>query len=234
MPPVAVAGEWGAVARRPLSARAVGALGGAVALCALVPGALGWGVGGPAVGAVIALLCLGALGAWVAVQPRRALGDRSPVPLRAEDAPRLVNVVQGVSADLGLCVPTLWVIEGEGANAVVGRFRGPAVGVTRALLDDYTRTELEAVVAHCLLRLRPPALRREALAAAAGPLGRWLCPLVDARGDAAVAAVTRYPPALASAIRKATPATAGAPFLFVAPRPWHHDQEQRAEFVADL
>jgi hypothetical protein len=234
LPPDAAAGEWGAGRRPHLSARALGALGAAAALAVLVPGALAWSVGGPVVAAAIVLLSVGVLGAWIAVQPRRALGARSPVALRAQDAPRLVNVVAGLSADLGVPVPSLWVVEGQGANAVVGRLGGPAVGVTRSLLESYTRTELEAVVAHCLLRLRRNALRLEAFAAAVGPLGRWLCPVVDARGDGEVAAVTRYPPALASAIRKASPAEEGAPFLFVAPRPWHDDQEKRAAFVADL
>jgi hypothetical protein len=207
---------------------------GAAALGVLVPGALAWWLGGPAAGASAALLCAVALGAWVAVQPRRAIRARSPVALGSEEAPRLLNVAAGLSADLGIPPPKVWIVEGDGANAVVGRLGHSSVGVTRALLDLYTRTELEAVVAHCLLRLRRPALRREALVAALGPLGRLLCPVVDAQLDAAVAAVTRYPPALAGAIRKATPARGGAPFLFVAPRPWHDDPEHRAVQVADL
>jgi hypothetical protein len=207
---------------------------GATALGVVVPGALAWWLGGPAAGASAALLCAVAVGAWIAVQPRRAIRARSPVALGSEEAPRVVNVVAGLAADLGIPPPKVWIVEGDGPNAVVGRLGQASVGVTRALLDLYTRTELEAVIAHCLLRLRRPGLRREALAAALGPLGRVLCPVVDAQHDAAVAAVTRYPPALAAAIRKATPARGGAPFLFVAPRPWHDDPEQRAAHVADL
>jgi hypothetical protein len=210
------------------------ALGGAVALGVVVAGAFAWWARASAAGAMVALIFIIAVGAWIAVQPRRALRARSPVALRPEDAPRLVNLVAGLSADLGLAAPSLWIVEGDGANAVLGRLRGPAVGVTRTLLESYTRTELEAAVAHCLLRLRRPALKREALAAATGPLGRLLCPVVDARDDAEVAAVTRYPPALATAIRKATPARPGAPFLFVAPLPWHDDPEERAAYVEDL
>jgi hypothetical protein len=106
--------------------------------------------------------------------------------------------------------------------------------VTRSLLDSYTRTELEAVVAHCLLRLARSSLRREGLAAALGPLARSLCPVVGTPEDVRAVALTRYPPALAAAIRKATPARQGGLFYFVARPPWHEDPEARAAVLDDL
>jgi hypothetical protein len=227
-------GEWGAGPRGPIAPGAAAAVGAVAAAAVAVPGGLAWLWGGPATGAAVACLCAVLVGGWIAIQPRRALRARAPVALDSEAAPRLVNVVAGLSGDLRLPAPRLWIVAGEGANAVVGSLGGPAVGFTRPLLESYTRTELEAVVAHCLVRLGEAGLRREALVAALGPLGRSLCPLVDARQDAAVAALTRYPPALASAIRKATPARSQAPFLFVAPPPWHDDPERRAGAAADL
>ena len=228
------AGEWVAGPRTPLSFGAVATFAVFGAAAVLVPGGLVWLWGGLALGALVACLCAAAAAGWIALQPRRALGARAPVALDSEAAPRLVNVVAGLSRDLGVPTPRLWRVAGDGPNAVVGRRGGPAVGLTRSLLDSYTRTELEAVAAHCLVRLGREGLRREAVGAALGPLGRKLGPFVDAREDARVAAITRYPPALASAIRKAAPSSTGAPFLFVAPPPWHDDPEQRARAVADL
>jgi hypothetical protein len=227
-------GEWGAGPRASHSPGAGVTVAAIAAAAVLVPGGLAWLWGGLAAGALVACLCAVLVAGWIALQPRRALGARAPVALDSEVAPRLSNVVAGLSGDLGVPAPRLWMVAGEGANAVVGRRGGPAVGFTRPLLESYTRTELEAVAAHCLVRLGRVGLRREAVAAALGPLGGRLGPLVDAREDATVAAITRYPPALASAIRKAAPSSIGAPFLFVAPPPWHDDPEQRARAVADL
>jgi hypothetical protein len=204
------------------------AAGGALAA------ALGWWIAGPLAGLAAAGLYAGALAAWIAAQPRQALRAAAAEPLEAGAAPRLRNLAAGLAADLGVSVPSLWLVSGPGANALVSRAGGPALGVTRQLLETYTRTELEAVVAHCLVRLGASSLRREALAAALGPLGRPLCPVLGAPSDAAAAAVTRYPPALATAILKASPARRNAPFYFVAAPPWHEDPEARAALVADL
>jgi hypothetical protein len=185
----------------------------------------------------LALVCLyaAALVLWLGGAGRRALSAFGARPLEAADAPRLVNLVAGISARLGAEPPSLWLLDKDGPNALVGRAGGPALGVTSALLERCTRTELEAVVTHCLLRLeRSPRLAREALASCLGTAARPLLPVVGGPEDVAVAALTRYPPALASAIRKAAPERRFAPYWFVAPEPFDEPPEGRADAVASL
>ncbi len=141
--------------------------------------------------------------------------------LEEGEAPRLENVVKGLAGDRGMEPPSLWVIEKGGPNALVAREQGPSIAVTQSLLDDYTRTELEAVVAHCLVRLELGHSRGQGV-----PPG----PAEDAR----TAAFTRYPPGLASALAKAEPRPdkpAGAWMVpAVAPTP----VQERVELVSDL
>jgi Zn-dependent protease with chaperone function len=168
--------------------------------------------------------------AFIAGQRRFLLS--ATVTATADDHPRFVNIARGLAGDLGITVPRLLVARKPGPNAFVAP---GALAVTHDLLQGYTRTELEAVVAHCLVRLRDGGLGW-ALAASAIPGGeRWATPQVDRALDARAAAVTRYPPALASAIRKAEPASgARASLWFVADARSHAPVEERAGELLDL
>jgi hypothetical protein len=171
----------------------------------------------------------------IALQAAWALGQRrlllaGTVPALADEHPRLANLASGLAGDLGMSAPRLRVSPKAGANAFV--VPGVLV-VTTDLLSSYTRTELEAVVAHCLVRLRAGGLGWAVGAAATGL--RTAAPRVDAGVDARAAAVTRYPPALASAIRKASPARGrAAPLWFVADAASHSPAEERAGALLDL
>jgi hypothetical protein len=129
----------------------------------------------------------------------------------------------------------LFVIPDDVPNAMVCRAKGPALAVTRGLLDDFTRTELEAVIAHCMVRLLSTDVERASMALAQGPLGTRSIPRVGYEDDVRAAAVTRYPPALADAVEKAKPMKGRyAPFWFVADDRSHRPAQERAAAIRDL
>jgi hypothetical protein len=128
---------------------------------------------------------------WSSGAAARGLQSLGASPVSEEGSPRLANVVGGLASDLGIEPPSLWTLDEPEANAAVTGGSKPSLAVTAGLLAAYTRTELEAVVAHSLVRI----IRSSG--SSIPPLG-----LAD---DIAAAAVTRYPPALASAVKKASP-----------------------------
>lgn len=142
---------------------------------------------------------------WVDRAPSRILRAVGARRVQPGEHPRLANIARGLATDLGIDAPELHVIALGGPNALVTMTRRAHLAVTEALLDRYTRTELEAVVAHCLVRLA----WREALFATAavsgGPLGRPFAPTVGADDDLRAVALTRYPPAFAAALEQAEP-----------------------------
>ena len=118
---------------------------------------------------------------------------------------RMARLVSGVSRDLGIPEPDVYIFAGDPVNALVAHRRsGHVVCLSSQLIASYGLTELEAVVTHCLVRVRAgvpdPAWRRLIPGWTRRVLPCWAAGL-----DAMAAAVTRYPPALASAIRKADP-----------------------------
>lgn len=129
-------------------------------------------------------------------------------------APRLANVVENLCAAHGLAEPELHVTEPDAPNAAVaGRGRsGSHLVVTRGLLETLDRLELEAVVARELCQIRRGVRGATVLAGVAGLLGSgpvagWFVGrLFDARhvidDDLEAIRLTRYPPALASALTK--------------------------------
>jgi hypothetical protein len=176
-----------------------------------------------------ALAVAALLATWVGLQRRRLLSKA--VAVRPEEHPRLVNLATGLARDLDVDPPRLFLSTERGPNAFVVP---GAIVVTEDLLDTFTRTELEAVVAHCLVRLRDGGLRW-AVATAATRGVPDAAPRVDRHVDARAAAVTRYPPALASAIRKAAPARGpAAPLWFVADSPSHIPADERVDQLLDL
>lgn len=157
-------------------------------------------------------------------------------PLGPADAPRLYNIVAGVAADLGAPAPDIYVIAQGGPNAFVRRGgRRGVLAVTRALVEDCTRTEQEAVVAHCLLRMNRSDFLYSNLAARWSDLGAGLAPRVGVADDVQAAALTRYPPALSSALEKADPKVKRyTPLWFAAISPSHDDTMRRAAAVSEL
>lgn len=146
---------------------------------------------------------------------------------------RLRNLAAGLAADTTNPVPELWVSRRPERNALVcGRTR-PVIVVTQSLLADSSRTELEAVLAHCLVRFRRGDSSRALRALARGSRGRP--PLVGHADDLATAALTRYPPALVRSLRAAEPAGGRyGPLWFVAEGPSHRSVPERIAALQDL
>jgi hypothetical protein len=203
------------------------------AIPVLICGGIGWALGGPAWAAAAAAVAAAALWAWLLLQGRLVLRSLDAVTLTPEQAPRLFNIADGLTARAHGGVPALWLIPNGGPNALVCWAGGPCIAVTQSLLDDYTRTELEAVMAHCLVRLRTTSALSETLAL--GRLGITVAPSDVLWADAATAALTRYPPALASAITKAQPRSDRfAPLWFVSAASGQTSPSARAEMLQDL
>lgn len=163
---------------------------------------------------------LGRVGLPPRVHARRALKEAGARHLRDGEQPRFRNLAEGLAARASSGAPDLWLLTAGGPNAIGCRFDRPVVAVSESLLDLFTRTEIEAVVAHCLVRNRT-----------AGRKGA----LVGYDDDVRAAALTRYPPALASAVQKAEPYRGryGA-FYFVAEGSTHRAVTERAEALLDL
>ena len=195
---------------------------------------LGPVVGFPAIFVINGIIGLAAFW-WVNNQGLLALRRAGARRVPAEDEPRLANIASGLASDIGIRQPSLFVIEDGGPNSIACVARGPAVAVTRSLLESYTRTELEAVVAHGLVRLASGTIERSMLAVALGPLGSRSLPSVGGADDVHACALTRYPPALAAAVEKAEPRSGRfAPFWFVANGGGHRGAAERATAIRAL
>jgi hypothetical protein len=188
---------------------------------------------GPAGGVLAAVVAGAAEWAWVRLQGRLVLRSLGAVPLHSQEAPRLFNLAEGLAPIAGMEVPSLWLIPQGGPNALVCRWRGPVIAVSRSLLDGYTRTELEAVMAHCFIRLRDVSALSEAVAL--GPLGDKIALSVGFSHDAAAAALTRYPPAMARALVKAESRPDRFSALWFAGNDaFHHPKQTRTDMLLDL
>jgi hypothetical protein len=150
--------------------------------------------------------------------------------------PRLENLVRGLSRDHGLARPRMVVLESAPPNAFVWRpLIGSAVlAISRSYLEALSRTELEAVIAHCLLRLSSADARAATVGVLLGGSGRWIVPRVGFADDVRAASLTRYPPGLAAAIEKAVPPDILGPLWFVAGSASHRSARERIEQLADL
>jgi len=186
------------------------------------------------VAGLFALYCLGVV-AWVRSQGSRALRAVGARPGRAGELARLESLVQGLASDLGIPPPDLLVTDEHGPNALVAKRSGHVVVVTADLARDFSRTELEAVLAHCLVRIASDQVAAAQVGLAMGPLGAGLGGLTGGSDDVLTAGVTRYPPALASAIKRCEPRRGGTAALwFVAEGPSHVPVAQRIAVLQDL
>ncbi|MGH2729178.1 MAG: hypothetical protein ACRDJI_01055 [Actinomycetota bacterium] len=163
---------------------------------------------------------------------RRALALR---PLSREDSPRAHNMAEGLASDLGIDPPSLHLIPAGEPNALVFLGSAPSVALAGSLLETFARTELEAVVAHCLIRFKETNVRRAMVAVWWGRRGHRFAPEVGREDDIRTCALTRYPPALAAALRKAVVRDERfGPLWFVGAGPPHRSAVERALDVLDL
>ena len=160
------------------------------------------------VAAVVALVVVAAgLAGWARLAGDRLvesrLGGRLADPRREA---RLCNLVEGLSTGAGVRHPRLIVVDSPGLNAMAfGTSPGrSAVAVTSGLLAELERIELEAVLAEELYLIRhQEILPGTVVAATLGTTRRaGIRPDHDATADQGAVSLTRYPPALASALEK--------------------------------
>jgi hypothetical protein len=221
--------DWGAPARpSPLAIPVVSLAVAILAGIAVSIVANAWG------GALAAVVVAAIVAGWHRLQHRLLVDRFRPRPLQPHEYPRFSNLVRGLASDLGVGMPSLWVIDNGGANALVFRRRGGAIAITKQLLETFTRTELEAVIAHCLVRLRDRGARRAASWTAFGRFASQGAS-VGFGDDVAAAAVTRYPTGLASALEKSAPAVGwGAAFWFAAVDRSHAPLDRRVAALKEL
>jgi hypothetical protein len=185
--------------------------------------------------AAAAALLAGAIVWTVSNSGRGMLRRERAARLRPGASPRLENIVAGLAEQTGLPAPELWSVDDDAPNALVCFTKRPAIAVTTGLVESFTRTELEAVLAHCFVRLAetstPLARTLLALSYVSPAFG---VPVGDA-DDVRAVAITRYPPALAQAVSKASPRQGrGASFWFVADDSAHVPPAERAAALLDL
>ena len=177
---------------------------------ALLLGLVGWVAGGVIPGVVVFVVVGAALTWWVMTGGDRrvagvlsGLGGRDADPVR--DA-RLANLVEGLSITAGVPQPRMVVIEAPGLNVLAaGTSASKAVvAVTSGLLGELELVELEAVLAEALVQIRRGDTVVPTMTVATFGLGggRAVPADRDANADQAAVTLTRYPPALASALEK--------------------------------
>ena len=178
---------------------------------------------------------LAALVAFLIVRTATSALTASLAPTAATDA-RVLNLVAGLSKDLGIETPPTFIVRGEGANALMFRHAGAtSLGLTRAAIDEFTRTELEAVIAHSLIRTDPGVGTLDKTALGLGGTFGACSARVTEADDARAVAITRYPPALAKAIERSTPVSGRFAYLwFVGEGASHAPREARLEALATL
>ena len=229
--PVLALREWGqspASFRRAATAYGAAALG--VLLIALLAGLLH-----PLAGAFLAIAGLAALGVFAASRGPAALKSVGARPAEGSELPRARNLVTGLASDLGAPAPELWMIStpAGGPNALVTWGSVPVIAVTSDFEETFTRTECEAVLTHCLVRIASGEARSTTLRSGFGPF----CPsgTEPARADLETVARTRYPPALISALTKAGPQQGAFAALWFAPEAGGDvSVSRRADALRDL
>ncbi|MCX8197419.1 MAG: M48 family metallopeptidase [Candidatus Micrarchaeota archaeon] len=89
-------------------------------------------------------------------------------PVKKEDYPYLVNVVEGVSIAAGVPTPKIYVIEEEGINAFATGLtpQDSAVVFTTGLLKNLNRAEIEGVAAHEIAHIQNMDVRLATIAVA--------------------------------------------------------------------
>lgn len=188
--------------RRALQASAAFAAGPAV-IVGLALGLAVWWVAG-----VIAFVVVGAaLAAWARLGGDRQIASRLPGrPADPNVDARLCNLVEGLCTGAGVRQPRVIVVDSPGLNALAAGTSGrrAVLAVTRGLVTELDRIELEAVLAEELWMIRHDEIVPLTVLAATFGLGRSLAVADDrdAAADQGAISLTRYPPALAAALEK--------------------------------
>ncbi len=162
---------------------------------------------GPIAGVVGFAVVAAALIVWARTAGERLLlahlGGRDADP-RADA--RLCNLVEGLSTSAGVRQPRIVVVDSPGLNTLIAgsSSRHGVLAVTSGLLTELDRMELEAVVAEQLWLLRHDEVVPMTVLATTFGLGRGIALRDDhdAIADQGAVFLTRYPPALASALEK--------------------------------
>ncbi len=180
-------------------------LGAAFLLVAVVAGAvtslfgLGW------IGIVIAFGLAGGVSAasWWGSE-KVALAVSRAQPADPTEHARLHNLVEGLCIASGLPKPRIYVIDDPAPNALaIGRSpQHAAIAVTTGLLALMNRVELEAVLAHELSHIKNDDILVATLAVTSPLRRRVVDRDCHALADVAAVQMTRYPPALISALEK--------------------------------
>ncbi len=183
-----------------------------VGLCLTIVGSL---IGVPLTVAVVIGVVVGVGMAAVVTRRaegmlRRTIGAR---PARAGEFPRLHNTVDGLCLTHGIGRPDVFVLDSSAGNALAMAGRdGASIVLTTGAADRLTLVELEALVAHLLVRCADGGLRGETTAVALGrfpSLGRGgfgrsasgTGPDRMVRTDFDGADLTRFPPGMQEALR---------------------------------
>ena len=191
-------------------------------------------LGQPVLGLAVALLiaCLVVAAAYVTSEVL-VLDMMGAHPADPVDQARLHNLVEGLCFASGLPKPRVCVVEDKALNAfAAGRTpRRAAVGVTTGLLATLSRVELEAVLAHELTHVKSWDVLVSTMAAVlvgfpasflpASTVNRLVAMAIgdratgqrrESEADLGGVSVTRYPPAMISAMEKLhdDPATLGS------------------------
>lgn len=95
-----------------------------------------------------------------------ALAINGAKPVRREDYPYLVNIVEGLSIAAGIPTPKIYIIPSKALNAfATGRDPAhSAIAVTTGLLEKLNRQELEGVIAHEISHIKNYDIRVQTIA----------------------------------------------------------------------
>lgn len=175
------------------------------------------------IGVVVALvLAAGATAAAWWAAPGLVIRMSGAQPIGRDAEARLHNLVDGLCAANGVAKPSLHLIDDPAVNAfAVGRsVEHAAIALTRGLLDQMSRVELEAVMAHELSLIKHDDILIDSLAVTSPVAARLVHRAVprtrEPWADLSAVGMTRYPPALAAALvkmRDADTAVATSPRL---------------------
>ncbi|MHB8264114.1 MAG: M48 family metalloprotease [Acidimicrobiales bacterium] len=183
-------------------------VGGAVG--ALVGVLVGWV---PGLVAALILTTIGSVLSWKR-SVRSVLSRLHAVAVAPAEYPRIAIIVQGICDSIGLAMPSLYVVDDTSANALIlgSSEKDTALVYTRGLYEKLDPMEIEAVIAHEMLHLRSGEYRAATMAASlALTVSRWwpgVSTVVyrfagkgrEMTADRRAISLTRYPPALSSAL----------------------------------
>jgi heat shock protein HtpX len=206
--------------------RALGLVAGATAPAAVVVLVVVVLAVGVVVAVPVAVVLWAGLTGWLwRAAPGLVVRGLGAEPADPDRHARLHNLAESLCVAAGLPKPALLVVADDAPNSLsVGLSRQSAcLVVTSGLADKLSRLELEAVLAHELSHIRRGDIAVSAAAGATlGPVlrvapgaGRRLADRVlegrEAAADVAAVGLTRYPPALVSALERMRDEATGAP-----------------------